>query len=112
MLKDTTARGPMMREKLTAWLMESHYIRKLVPFFYTVEELEALDSLHVLCTVMQTILLLNDSFLFEYILQDDVFLGVVGMLEYDPEFPRLKANYRAHLTQHARFKQVVDIGDA
>ncbi|EST06248.1 protein of unknown function DUF625 [Kalmanozyma brasiliensis GHG001] len=111
-VKDTTARGPLLREKLTAWLMESHYIRKLVPFFHTVEELEALDSLHMLCTVMQTILLLNDSFLFEYILQDDVFLGVVGMLEYDPEFPRLKANYRDHLTQRARFKQVVDIGDA
>ncbi|TKY84972.1 hypothetical protein EX895_006052 [Sporisorium graminicola] len=111
MLKDTTARGPMMREKLTTWLMEAHYIRKLVPFFHTVEELEALPSLHMLCTVMQTILLLNDSFLFEYILQDDVFLGVVGMLEYDPEFPRLKANYRDHLTQRARFKQVVDIGD-
>ncbi|SPO21724.1 related to PSY2 - subunit of protein phosphatase PP4 complex [Ustilago trichophora] len=111
MLKDTTARGPMMREKLTTWLMEAHYIRKLVPFFHTVEELEALPSLHMLCTVMQTILLLNDSFLFEYILQDDVFLGVVGMLEYDPEFPRLKANYRDHLTQRARFKQVVEIGD-
>ncbi|CDU24430.1 related to PSY2-subunit of protein phosphatase PP4 complex [Sporisorium scitamineum] len=111
MLKDTTARGPMMREKLTTWLMEAHYIRKLVPFFHTVEELEALSSLHMLCTIMQTILLLNDSFLFEYILQDDVFLGVVGMLEYDPEFPRLKANYRDHLTQRARFKQVIDIGD-
>ncbi|SPO22530.1 related to PSY2 - subunit of protein phosphatase PP4 complex [Ustilago trichophora] len=111
MLRDTTTRGPMMRENLTTWLMESHYIRKLVPFFHTVEELEALPSLHMLCTIMQTILLLNDSFLFEYILQDDVFLGVVGMLEYDPEFPRLKANYRDHLTQRARFKQVVEIGD-
>lgn len=111
MLKETTSRGPMMREKLTTWLMESHYIRKLVPFFHTVEELEALPALHMLCTIMQTILLLNDSFLFEYILQDDVFLGVVGMLEYDPEFPRLKANYRDHLTQRARFKQVIDIGD-
>ncbi len=36
--------------------------RKLVPFFHTVEELEALPSLHMLCTIMQTILLLNDSF--------------------------------------------------
>lgn len=111
MIKDTTVRGPMMREKLTTWLMEAHYIRKLVPFFHSVEELEALPALHMLCTIMQTILLLNDSFLFEYILQDDVFLGVVGMLEYDPEFPRLKANYRDHLTHRARFKQVVDIGD-
>ncbi|SYW78385.1 related to PSY2 - subunit of protein phosphatase PP4 complex [Ustilago bromivora] len=111
MLKETTARGPMMREKLTTWLMEAHYIRKLVPFFHSVEEHEALPALHMLCTIMQTLLLLNDSFLFEYILQDDVFLGVVGMLEYDPEFPSLKANYRDHLTQRARFKQVIDIGD-
>lgn len=110
-LKDVTSRGPLMREKLTAWLMESQYIRKLTSFFYSVEELEALPSLHMLCIIMQTILLLNDSFIFEFILQDDVFLGVVGMLEYDPEFPRLKANYREHLTQRAKFKQVVEIGD-
>ncbi|PWZ03147.1 DUF625-domain-containing protein, partial [Testicularia cyperi] len=111
MLKDATSRGPLMREKLTAWLMESHYIRKLVPVFHDLEELEALPALHMLCVIMQTILLLNDSFVFEFILQDDVFLGVIGMLEYDPEFPRLKANYREHLSQRAKFKQVVEIGD-
>lgn len=55
--------------------------------------------------------MLNDNALVERMLRDDVFLGVVGMLEYDPEFPRLKASYRDYLTQTARFRQVIAIHD-
>jgi protein phosphatase-4 regulatory subunit 3 len=52
---------------------------------------------------------LNDHALLETILQDEVFLGVVGMLEYDPEFPTLKANYRDFLTKTTKFRSVVEI---
>lgn len=56
--------------------------------------------------------MLNDSVLVERILQEDVFLGAMGMLEYDPEFPRLKASYRDYLLHTTKFRQVVDIHDA
>ena len=56
--------------------------------------------------------MLNDSVLVERILRDDVYLGAIGMLEYDPEFPRLKASYRDYLINTTRFRQVVDIHDA
>ncbi|KIR57878.1 nuclear protein [Cryptococcus bacillisporus CA1873] len=75
------------------------------------EDLESLDDLHALCSLMQTILLFNDNGIFEYILQDDVFLGVIGMLEYDPEFPELKATYRQYFQGNARFREVVPIPD-
>lgn len=55
--------------------------------------------------------MLNDNALVERMLRDDVFLGVAGMLEYDPEFPRLKASYREYLVHTARFRQVVPIHD-
>jgi len=57
------------------------------------------------------LVMLNDSVLVERILRDDIFLGAVGMLEYDPEFPRLKASYRDYLIHTTRFRQVVDIHD-
>jgi protein phosphatase 4 regulatory subunit 3 len=61
------------------------------------EDLEALDNLHALCSLMQTIckprvtfltpmlilyvVMLNDHSMYEHILDDEIFFGVVGMLE-------------------------------
>lgn len=66
------------------------------------EDLESLDNLHALCTLMQTIrefsdslwlntsltisicgaeVTMNDIGLYEHILEDDIFYGVIGMLE-------------------------------
>lgn len=38
-------------------------------------------------------------------------LGVIGALEYDPDFPRLKANHRSYFAGDAFFKEVVPIHD-
>lgn len=53
----------------------------------------------------------NDNGILEYILQDDVFIGVIGMLEYDPEFPSLKASFRQFFKEISKFRQVVEIRD-
>jgi protein phosphatase-4 regulatory subunit 3 len=55
--------------------------------------------------------MLNDHNLYEYILSDELFPGVVGMLEYDPEFPTFKANYREFLSQTTHFHQPIPIQD-
>ena len=79
-------------------------------------------------------MLLNDNAIFEHILQDDVILGVVGVLECerevlvsrfrgttaliaildaatpptdDPEFPTMRASYRQHLSSPSAFVPVV-----
>lgn len=67
-------------------------------------------------------MLFNDNGIFDYILQDDVFLGMLGMLECeyglsarmlifqdDPDFPSLKASYRQFFQDTAKFRQVVEI---
>ena len=72
--------------------------------------------------------MLGDHNLYEYILEDEIFLGVVGMLECtcycpvwsvsgpdyladDPELPAHKANYRQFLTQCTTFHQPVPVRD-
>lgn len=78
-------------------LRGQEYIKHLVGVFEQAEDLESLDDLHALCSVMQTIsewsdtkhsrgvadraVLFNDNGILEYILQDDVFFGVIGILE-------------------------------
>ena len=64
---------------------------------HTAEELESLENLHALCSLMQTIrvydkllalqlltrctVMLNDHAMYEHIMEDDLFYGVVGILE-------------------------------
>ncbi|KAK0520198.1 Platinum sensitivity protein [Tilletia horrida] len=110
-LKDAASKGQAVRDRVAEWLLRENYIKKLLPVFQDAEELEVLDSLHLLCTIIQSILMLNDNAIFEHILQDDVFLGVVGMLEYDPEYPRSKASYRDYLSDPSRYRKVVEIKD-
>lgn len=112
MLRGAAERGPAAREKIAEWLVRGQFIRKLCPVFQDAEDLEDLDSLHSLCSIMQTIVILNDSMIIGVILSDDVFDSVLGMFEYDPQFPTHKASYRDYFLNTARFKQVVDIDDA
>lgn len=98
-----------MRERTAREIIRRHVVERLIEIHSEAEDLEALDDLHKICRVFQSILLLNDNFIFEHILRDDVILGAVSLLEYDPEFPTMKASYRAHLADQSHFREVVPI---
>ncbi|KAF2763504.1 DUF625-domain-containing protein [Pseudovirgaria hyperparasitica] len=103
---NTTQAG---RDALTKFIMTDDYIRKLVPLVEDAEDLESLSDLHRLCNMMKLLILLNDTAIIEHVVTDDVVLGVVGALEYDPDFPCHKANHRQYLSDESRFKEVVKI---
>ncbi|KIJ69852.1 hypothetical protein HYDPIDRAFT_104481 [Hydnomerulius pinastri MD-312] len=105
------ARGQQVKEKICEYIQRENYIKGLIDVMNMAEDLESLDNLHALCSLMQTILMMNDHGIYEHILEDDIYFGVVGMLEYDPEFPAHKANYREFLHLNARFHQPIAIQD-
>lgn len=55
---------------------------------------------------------MNNQQIIEYIIKDDIFLPVIGALEYDPDYPNLKANHREFIEQKSRFKEVIPIKDS
>lgn len=100
------------REHLSKSLMgEEEYLLKLLPLVEMAEDLESLSDLHRLCNIMKTIILLNDTGIIEFMVSDECVLGVVGALEYDPDFPSHKANHRHWLDNQGRYKEVVPIED-
>lgn len=99
------------REALTKLIINEDYIRRLIPLVEMAEDMEDLSSLHRLCTMMKIIILLNDNSIIEHIVTDEVVIGVVGALEYDPDFPSHKANHRVWLSKKDRYKEVVEIPD-
>lgn len=104
----TTAHG---RDSLAKFVMADDYIGKLIPLVEEAEDFESLSDLHSLCNIMKTIILLNDTAIIEHAVTDENVLGVVGALEYDPDFPSHKANHRHWLDTEGRYKEVVPIED-
>ncbi|KAJ5576004.1 hypothetical protein N7535_002930 [Penicillium sp. DV-2018c] len=100
------------RDALCKFIIRDEYIAKLVPLVEMAEDLESLIDLHRLCNIMKSLILLNDNTIIETVVTDDIILGVVGALEYDPEFPTHKANHRQYLSDNSRYKEVVPIKDA
>jgi protein phosphatase-4 regulatory subunit 3 len=87
------------------------YIKQLTSLVDMAEDMEDLSSLHRLCMIMKILILLNDNSIMELVVRDDLILGVVGALEYDPDFPSHKANHRQWLSKEGRYKEVVRIED-
>lgn len=69
------------RDSLGKFVLAEDYIGKLIPLLEIAEDLESLDNLHRLCNIMKMMILLNDTLIIEYIVMDEVVLGVVGILE-------------------------------
>ncbi|TWU72724.1 Platinum sensitivity protein [Metarhizium rileyi] len=99
------------RDALAKFIMADDYIGKLIPLVEMAEDLESLPDLHRLCNIMKTVILLNDTTIIEHAVSDECVLGVVGALEFDPDFPSHKANHRQWLDNQGRYKEVVRIED-
>jgi protein phosphatase 4 regulatory subunit 3 len=99
------------RDGLTTFIITVDYIAKLTPLVEMAEDLESVHDLHRLCNIMKIMILLNDTAIIEHAVEDEMILGVVGALEYDPDFPSHKANHRQWLSNELRYKEVVRIDD-
>ncbi|CCG81982.1 Putative uncharacterized protein [Taphrina deformans PYCC 5710] len=99
------------RESLAKFVLSENYVPKLTAALEIAEDMESVRDLHRLCNIMKALILLNDAAIFECILKDEVFLGVAGILEYDPDFPQHKAEHRKYLGDGSKFKEVVEVKD-
>lgn len=99
------------REAMIKFVTSEDYIKSLIPLVEMAEDMEDLKSLHRLCIIMKTFILLNENSMMELAVRDDLIMGVVGALEYDPDFPSHKANHRHWLSKEGRYKEVVRIED-
>ncbi|CAE6455844.1 unnamed protein product [Rhizoctonia solani] len=106
------SKNPALKEKICETLVYQKFICSLIELFCEAERSESLQHLHALCRIMQTIIMLNEHPMYEHILSDEIFPGVLGMLEYDPEFPEHKASYRHFLSFIAHYREAVPIRDS
>ncbi|EED12904.1 DUF625 domain protein, putative [Talaromyces stipitatus ATCC 10500] len=99
------------RDALGKFVLNENYIDKLIPLVSDAEDMESLPDLHRLCNIMKSLILLNDNVIIEHVVTDPIIIGVVGALEYDPDFPTHKANHRQYLQDQSRYREVVPMKD-
>jgi protein phosphatase 4 regulatory subunit 3 len=73
--------SPQGRDSLGKFVVQEDYVRRIVPLVEEAEDLEDLDSLHRLSSIMKTFILLNDTQIIEHMMSDGIVDGVVGALE-------------------------------
>lgn len=73
------------RHGLAKWVVETHWLDKFVLLAEMAEDLEDLDSLHKLCTIVKSLVLFNESSLIEAVVEDKYILGILGALECKSE---------------------------
>jgi len=94
------------REALSRAILNTDYVKKLIDVFHMVEDLEDIDNLHNLFTIFKTFVLLNDIALYELLFSDSIMVDLMGILEYDTEWPK-RVKHREYLSNHVVFKEVV-----
>jgi len=111
-LAELLAETPLFRRgKLADAFLGQEYIPRLVEMFGTVEDLESKDDLHHMFHIFRGLVMLNDTRIYELLLREDLLMGVIGALEYDPELATHQVRHREFLRDRSRFKQVIPIED-
>ncbi|AET40816.1 Psy2p Ecym_6445 [Eremothecium cymbalariae DBVPG len=101
-----------LKNETVEFLVNSNYLDTLLTHFQIAEEKQLHRDLLLLSHIIKTLFLYNQREILELLIDDDHYLGVVGILEYDTEYPDCKANHRRCLQEtKTTFKEVIPLND-
>lgn len=99
-----------LKNETIEFVLQSNYINLLIEHFKIAEAEKLPKDLFILGNIVKTLILYNQRDILEQMAEDDKVVGIVGILEYDTEFPTLKANHRKCLESYnPSFKEVIPI---
>ncbi|CDH13436.1 related to Serine/threonine-protein phosphatase 4 regulatory subunit 3 [Zygosaccharomyces bailii ISA1307] len=94
-------------------VLQSGYLDIIIKHFHEAESKHLIRDLLLLGNIVKTLILYNQRDILEQMTDDERIMGIVGILEYDTEFPASKANHRKCLDSYGPgFKEVIPIDNA
>ncbi|ODQ45076.1 hypothetical protein PICMEDRAFT_165888 [Pichia membranifaciens NRRL Y-2026] len=87
------------------------WLVQLAHIFTSCEDNHQLSNIYCLSDIVKTLVYFNEIDIFELLIQGDILQNVVGILEYEPEFPGLKMNWRDFLNEKVKIKEVIKVND-
>ena len=95
------------RTNILEFIIENDYFTKLINVFNEAENNENANVLYNVSDIVKSLFLYNESLIIEYILSsEEKILGLVGILEYDSEYPNYKASHRNFLASQSYIKVI------
>ena len=89
------ANAQYTRTNILDFIVEKEYFMKLVKVFTEAEENKDIETLYAVSDVIKSLFLYNESSILENMLSsEEKIMGLVGILEYDSEYPDFKASHR------------------
>ena len=85
-----------LKNETIEFILQSNYIDTLISHFHKAEEEKIPKDLFLLSNIIKTLILYNQRDILESMVEDDRIMGIVGILEYDTEYPTSKANHRKY----------------
>ncbi|GAV53146.1 hypothetical protein ZYGR_0AI04280 [Zygosaccharomyces rouxii] len=102
-----------LKNETIEFVLRTNYLDILIKHFYESERQRLPRDLLLLGSIVKTLILYNQRDILEQMVDDDKIMGIVGILEYDTEFPTSKANHRKCLHSYGPgFKEVIPIDNA
>ncbi|CAI4035918.1 hypothetical protein SMKI_14G1270 [Saccharomyces mikatae IFO 1815] len=99
-----------LKNETIEFILQSNYIDTLISHFHKAEEKKIPKDLFLLSNIIKTLILYNQRDILESMVEDDRIMGIVGILEYDTEYPTSKANHRKYLgSKGPNFKEVIPL---
>ncbi|KAJ9568811.1 Component of IIS longevity pathway SMK-1 [Nakaseomyces glabratus] len=108
-LNDNTA-FEYLKTETVEYVLKNNYIDLLIAHFHKAETEKIPRDLFLISNILKTMILYNQRDIIESLVEDKRIMGVVGILEYDTEFPTSKANHRKCLESEApSFKEIIPL---
>lgn len=99
-----------LKNETVEFVLQNDYVAMLIKFFETAEKEKELKNLLLISNIVKSLILYNQRDILELMVDDEHIMGVVGILEYDTEFPTMKANHREYLKLDApTFKEILPL---
>ncbi|CAI4051345.1 hypothetical protein SUVZ_14G1280 [Saccharomyces uvarum] len=99
-----------LKNETIEFILQSNYVDMLISHFHKAEEEKIPKDLFLLSNIIKTLILYNQRDILESMVEDDRIMGIVGILEYDTEYPTSKANHRKYLgSKGPNFKEVIPL---
>lgn len=99
-----------LKNETVEFVLESNYIGVLINHFHKAEAEKLPRDLLLLGSLVKTLILYNQRDILEKMTDDENIVGIVGILEYDTDFPGSNANHRKCLEAYnPTIKEVIPI---
>lgn len=87
------------------------WIAKLLDVFLICEKNKEINKIYIINDIIRTLIYFNEPALFEILIRDSFVDDVVGVLEYDPDFPGMKMEWRKVINEKIKIKYVFQVDD-